>query len=109
MAIRSRQAAEAHEAMAGRPRKYKGEETAVLSVRLPLSLMQYLSDDPTVRREKAFEYLLFERSLAKALEPLLQELRISAARANQGYESDRVDTIARLVKLGLAAEKSPKK
>lgn len=99
--------------MAGRPRKYKGEETDTLTVRVPLSLLGYLGngdlEDSTTQRERAFRVLLFERALTEELQDLLTDVRISSAKAGLGYEENRAEAIARLVKLGLECEKKGKK
>lgn len=99
----------AAEQMAGRPRKYGSERTEPLSVRLPESVLRYLGTSNAERRSAVLETLFFEKELTEFLADYLTDLRISAANGGQSYELDRAEVLARLILLGLSAEKKPRK
>lgn len=98
----------ATEVSLGRPRKYGNEETENLSFRVPKSIWDDLGGRAPSPGAAAFDVLRFEQQLNEALEPVLAELRISAALLGDSYDLNRAGTLARLVKQGLAAEKKSK-
>ena len=97
---------ESAEAQVGRPRKYKDESTESLTTRVPTSVIRHLTARGPTRHIAAADVLVFERELTEQLEEVRMELLISAAHQGKEYSADRAETIARLVKLGLAAEKA---
>lgn len=93
------------ETTVGRTRKHGDEETETVTVRAPVSLKAYLAKVGPSAGMAAYEILMFERELAGMLEEVLPDLRLSAALQNTEYSQARAETIARLVRLGLKAEK----
>lgn len=82
-----------------------GEETDLLSVRLPVSVLAHLGEDSTARREAAFQALLFEKRLSEHLRDIRGDILVWAAHQGWEYSRDRAEVIAHLVKAGLATEK----
>ena len=93
----------------GRPRKYKDEKTKQLGLKVPESLVDDLKTKGPTAGAGLWEAMIFEHGLTQMLEPNITDLRVSAAMVGQSYELHRIETIARLVRLGLLAEKKLKK
>lgn len=97
------------ETAVGRPRKYGNEKTEPVTARVPVSVRDYLKGNGPSASAPAADALIFEKELTEALESVHSELLLSAAHQGQEYSQDRAETIARLVKLGLKAEKTSRK
>lgn len=92
--------------MIGRPRKYKDEEAKPVTVRLPQSVREHLAKQGPSINLAAYEAVLFEKDLTDRLDGVYQELLYSAAHQRQEYRAERADILARLIKVGLAAERA---
>jgi hypothetical protein len=92
-----------------RTKKYGDETTAPITVRVPMSVRDYLAESGDSAGLYAYEVILFEKELTEHTKDILQDLRISAALKGQNYDADRAETISRLLRLGLKAEKLTRK
>lgn len=89
----------------GRPRKFE-EDLEALNCKVPKSLRAYVdSKKPISPTDVTIAALTLDRDISEGLAEELADLRISAAQDGQSYDMDRAETIVRLVKLGLMAEK----
>lgn len=88
-----------------RPRNFPDEETATVSLRMPTSLRDYLYLTDKHLTQAALDIIRFSRELAELLDGARVDLVLSAALNGDEYTQAKARTIARLVKVGLEAEK----
>jgi hypothetical protein len=103
----------AREISLGRPKKFGDEETKSLTVRLSASLRAHVDSSAKADDKSPTDYIIgiieLDRDLGAALEDNYQDLLMSAAAAGTEYSRAKAETLARLVRLGLAAERKFKK
>jgi hypothetical protein len=102
---------EALETTVGRPRKYGSEKTEAVPARVPVSVALWLKGgvETASASGPAADTLVFAKELDDELQDVHRELLMSAAVAGVSYDSAKAETLGRLVKLGLKAEKASRR